>query len=178
MNLRQPIRYFFSVLFAAILASCATQSEDKNKNSEEFDEANESLKEQVELLLNNMPSPTEIPYLLQATGAEFNQSLLNPRGNVDQYTTRSDKSALNLGPRARSAAGVTIGPAEIDWSVGDVLLLAACAVLGGWGGQKVGLPAAINVPNCVTSEMRICSGFERCVRLTLATAPASDVPST
>lgn len=97
MNLKQPINYVLSVLFAAVLASCATSTEDKNKNSDEFDEANESLKEQVELLVNNMPSPTEIPYLLQATGAEFNQSLLNDENKSDQYTTRSDKSALNLG---------------------------------------------------------------------------------
>ncbi len=96
MNRKRPINYFFSVLFTLVLASCAAPSENKN-NSDEFDQANESLKAQVETLLNNMPSPTEIPYLLQATGAEYNQSLLNERGKVDQYVTRSDESALNLG---------------------------------------------------------------------------------
>ncbi|MFN7838987.1 MAG: hypothetical protein ACK5QG_13565, partial [Bacteroidota bacterium] len=45
----------------------------------------------------NIPSPSEIPYLLQATGAEFNQSLLNDRKKVDQYLSRSEKAALNLG---------------------------------------------------------------------------------
>jgi hypothetical protein len=35
--------------------------------------------------------------LLQATGAEFNQSLLNDRSKVDQYSSRNDKAALNLG---------------------------------------------------------------------------------
>jgi len=45
----------------------------------------------------NVPSPTQIPYLLQATGAEFNESLLNPRTKVDQYVSRPEKAALNLG---------------------------------------------------------------------------------
>lgn len=97
MKLKQPIYFLLSVLLAAGLASCASSSEDKNKNSEEFDEANESLKKQIEEVVYNIPSPSEIPYLLQATGAEFNESLLNPRQKVDQYTTRNDKAALNLG---------------------------------------------------------------------------------
>jgi hypothetical protein len=34
---------------------------------------------------------------LQATGAEFNETLLNSRQKVDQYTAHNDKAALNLG---------------------------------------------------------------------------------
>jgi hypothetical protein len=97
MKFKQPIYFFLSVLLAAGLASCASSSEDKSKNSDEFDEANESLKKQIEEVVYNIPSPSEIPYLLQATGAEFNEGLLNPRQKVDQYTTRNDKAALNLG---------------------------------------------------------------------------------
>jgi hypothetical protein len=97
MKLKQPIYFLLSVLLAAGLASCASSSEDKNKNSDEFDEANESLKKQIEEVVYNIPSPSEIPYLLQATGAEFNETLLNPRQKVDQYGTRNDKAALNLG---------------------------------------------------------------------------------
>ncbi|MDH4298382.1 MAG: hypothetical protein OEV74_19050 [Cyclobacteriaceae bacterium] len=52
---------------------------------------------QIEELVYNIPSPSEIPYLLQRTGAEFNESLLNSRSKADQYTSRTDKSALNLG---------------------------------------------------------------------------------
>lgn len=97
MKLKQPIYFFLSLVLAAGLSSCASSSEDKSKNSEEFDEANESLKKQIEEVVYNIPSPSEIPYLLQATGAEFNESLLNNRQKVDQYTTRNDKAALNLG---------------------------------------------------------------------------------
>lgn len=79
------------------LASCGSSSSDKDKNSDEFNAADDSLKQQIEEVVYNIPSPSEIPYLLQATGAEFNEGLLNPRTKADQYAARTDKAALNLG---------------------------------------------------------------------------------
>lgn len=89
--------YLFSFLAVLGLWSCGGSKEDQNKNSEEFNQAEESLKDQIQDLVYNIPSPSEIPYLLQATGAEFNQSLLNDRKKADSYGSRSDKAALNLG---------------------------------------------------------------------------------
>lgn len=97
MNIKQPIYFFLIVLLAVGLNSCGSSKEDKSKESDEFNEANEGLKEQIEEVVYDIPSPSEIPYLLQTTGAEFNESLVNPRANVDKYITRSDKAALNLG---------------------------------------------------------------------------------
>jgi hypothetical protein len=97
MNIKQPIYFILSLLLATGLASCNGSKEDKSKNSEEFDKANESLKQQIEEVVYNIPSPSEIPYLLQATGAEFNEDLINKRDKVDQYASRTDKAALNLG---------------------------------------------------------------------------------
>jgi hypothetical protein len=97
MNLKQPIYFFLSALLATGLAACSSSSDDKNKNSDEFDKAGETLKQQIEEVVYNIPSPSEIPYLLQATGAEFNEKVLNPRQNVDKYTSRTDKASLNLG---------------------------------------------------------------------------------
>src|SRR5688572_21584643 len=97
MNIKQPIYFFLSLILAAGLGACGSSSEDKSKNSDEFDQASETLKEQIEEVVYNIPSPSEIPYLLQATGAEFNESLLNDRQKVDQYSTKNDKAALNLG---------------------------------------------------------------------------------
>jgi hypothetical protein len=79
------------------VTACGSSSSDKNKNSDEFKAAEESLKQQIEEVVYNIPSPSEIPYLLQATGAEFNESLINSKAKVDQYATRTDKAALNLG---------------------------------------------------------------------------------
>ena len=97
MKFTHPINLVFTSLIAIGLASCGSSSSDKDKNSTEFNEAEESLKEQIEEVIYNIPSPSEIPYLLQATGAEFNESLVNPRTKVDQYAARTDKAALNLG---------------------------------------------------------------------------------
>jgi hypothetical protein len=98
MNIKQPIYFFFVLLLAAGLSSCGSSSKDeKEKNSDEFNQANDELKKQIEDVVYNIPSPSEIPYLLQATGAEYNESLVNPRNKVDQYVTRTDKAALNLG---------------------------------------------------------------------------------
>jgi hypothetical protein len=89
--------YFFAFLAVVGLWSCGGSKDDANQNADEFDKAEESMNEQVQDVINNLPSPSEIPYLLQATGAEFNQSLLNDRNKVDKYSTLSDKAALNLG---------------------------------------------------------------------------------
>jgi hypothetical protein len=97
MKFTHLIKLVFSTLIAIGLASCGSSSSDKDKNSSEFKDAEESLKEQIEEVIYNIPSPSEIPYLLQATGAEFNESLVNPRTKVDQYASRTDKAALNLG---------------------------------------------------------------------------------
>jgi hypothetical protein len=95
MNLKQPIYFFLSVLLALGLDACNSAKESKN-DSEEFDDS-ETLKSQIEEVVYKIPPPTEIPYLLQATGAEYNESLVNSKSKVDSYTTRSDKAALNLG---------------------------------------------------------------------------------
>lgn len=79
------------------LWSCGSSSKEEGNNSDEFKQAEESLQEQIEDIVYNIPSPSEIPYLLEATGAEFNQSLINNKQKADQYSTISDKAAMNLG---------------------------------------------------------------------------------
>lgn len=79
-----------------ILWSCGGSS-NKDENSKDFEAAEESLKDQIQDVVYNIPSPSEIPYLLEATGAEFNQGLINDRKKADSYATKSDKAALNLG---------------------------------------------------------------------------------
>jgi len=78
------------------LWSCGSKKE-KEDNNDEFKQAEESLNDEIKDVVYNIPSPSEIPYMLQATGAEFNQSLLSDRKKADQYLSRNDKAALNLG---------------------------------------------------------------------------------
>ncbi len=97
MKLTRLSLYLLFIATASLLASCGSSNKQEEQNSDEFKQAEESLKDQIEDVVYNIPSPSEIPYLLQATGAEFNQSLLTDVKKVDQYMTRSDKAALNLG---------------------------------------------------------------------------------
>lgn len=87
------------LLMAFLIASCGTSTKEEN-NSQEFQDAENSLKEQIEVVAHNIPSPSVIPYMLEATGADFNQSLLNDIKKADQYKNRSDKAAYNLGAYA------------------------------------------------------------------------------
>lgn len=97
MKLTRLSLYLLFIATASLLASCGSSNKQEEQNSDEFKQAEESLKDQIEDVVYNIPSPSEIPYLLQATGAEFNQSLLTDVKKVDQYMTRTDKAALNLG---------------------------------------------------------------------------------
>ncbi|MBS1491707.1 MAG: hypothetical protein JSS93_14360 [Bacteroidetes bacterium] len=86
----------FIFLLTIGLSSCGSKKGDQ-ANGDEFKQAEESLKDEIEDVVYNIPSPSEIPYMLQATGAEFNQNLLSDRKKADQYLSRNDKAALNLG---------------------------------------------------------------------------------
>ncbi len=98
MKLKHAIYFLMSAQVTFGLMSCGSSTSDKVNNSDEFQEAQkESLKQQIVDVADNIPSPTEIPYLLQGTGADFNESLVNNRNKVNQYASRHDKAALNLG---------------------------------------------------------------------------------
>lgn len=96
MNIKRSFYLILSVLLVVGMGSCG-KSNDKNADPNEYDSAQNSLKDQIQDVIYNIPSPTEIPYLIQATDAEYNESLINPRSKVDQYASRTDKAALNLG---------------------------------------------------------------------------------
>jgi len=88
-----------ALFFTLLVVSCGSQksSEDQSDSSEEFEEAESDLKDQIEQVVYEIPSPSEIPFLLEATGAEFNETLINDVNLADQYSSRNDKAALNLG---------------------------------------------------------------------------------
>lgn len=127
MKFKHPLYFFLLLaLVTFCMASCGTSSSDKANNSDEFEEAEkESLGEQIEDVVYNIPSPTEIPYLLQATGADYNQSLLNPRTHVDKYLSRHDKAALNLGVYAADVGYL----ASYDKTQEAISYLSACKTL-------------------------------------------------
>lgn len=80
-----------------VFISCGGSSDTSDNESAEFDAAKESLKENIEGVIINIPSPAELPYLLQATGADFNMALINDKASADKYMSTFDKAAMNLG---------------------------------------------------------------------------------
>lgn len=78
------------------VGSCSSPKQQENQE-DEFEQAEDQLQEQLEGMLDNIPPPSEIPYLIQSTGAEFDKGILNDISRVDQYQTEDDKSAMNLG---------------------------------------------------------------------------------
>jgi hypothetical protein len=99
--LTMKLTRYFCILFTAsaavFLMACGKSGSDKEKESDAFSKAQESIKSEIEELSRAIPDPSEIPYILQSTGADYNASLLNPTSKADSYLGRSDKVALNLG---------------------------------------------------------------------------------
>jgi len=86
-----------NLVLAACLIACGPSKDKKEDGSDEFSDAEKSLKNQITDVVYNIPSPTEIPYLLAATGAEFNASLVNDKKKAEGYGAKTEKAALNLG---------------------------------------------------------------------------------
>lgn len=125
MKPQRPLLFLFIASLALTFASCSKSGENKDQNAREFDEANKALKHQIEEVAYNIPPPSEIPYLLQATGAEFNQNLINSREKVDQYISSNDKAALNLGVYAADIGYLT----SYDKTQEAIDYLTACKTL-------------------------------------------------
>jgi hypothetical protein len=98
--------YFKSIVFVALLAvvACSPEKKEKeNSNSEAFDKAQEEVKEKISGVVKEMPAPSEIPYLLMETGADFNESLLHNVKSVNNYS-QNNEAAVNLGVYATDVA--------------------------------------------------------------------------
>ena len=84
-------------LITGSLLSCGGgKQEDKTERSE-FDEAASEVRKKVEKVIYEIPPPSEIPFIIQSTGADFNADLVNDIGKVDKYISTSKIAALNLG---------------------------------------------------------------------------------
>jgi hypothetical protein len=80
------------------IASCGdSKKEDTTNESAEFDQAKEELKGRISGIIEEIPDPSEVPFILESTGADFNSELPNDKSKVDSYKTVSRIAALNLG---------------------------------------------------------------------------------
>ncbi|MFY0626887.1 MAG: hypothetical protein JXR07_11355 [Reichenbachiella sp.] len=90
------------VLFAVFFVFSCGDDKKKSKGeleaeAEVFDAAEKQLLSEIDKVVQDMPSPSEVPYMLMATGADFNKALVNPLENASKYYNSADKAAMNLG---------------------------------------------------------------------------------
>ena len=109
INLKQTKIYLSLAVTALFLYSCG-DSGKKNAASEKaaaFNEAEAKIIDEIDKVVHELPPPSEVPYMLQATGADYNPALPNPLENASKYQNSMDKSALNLGGYATDIGYLT-----------------------------------------------------------------------
>lgn len=91
---------------ATILTSCGGGGEKTTESdaSAEFDSAKAQVAADVKKVIQDLPPPSEVPYLLIAAGADFDASIVNSTDNIDSYQSSPGKAALNLGVYAADIA--------------------------------------------------------------------------
>ena len=97
MKLNLPKTGAFA-LVALFLASCGGGGEKSTGSaSAEFDSAKAQVAADVKKVIQDLPPPSEVPYLLIAAGADFDADLINGTDKIDSYQSSPEKAALNLG---------------------------------------------------------------------------------
>ena len=91
------IRFLLIVLLTGGLISCGGGKKDETAQSSEFDEAASEVQQKVEKVIYEIPTPSEIPFIIESTGADYNEDLVNDISKVDKYLSSNKIAALNLG---------------------------------------------------------------------------------
>ncbi|MDH5607989.1 MAG: hypothetical protein OEY56_00790 [Cyclobacteriaceae bacterium] len=100
MKLKLSRKFLPLLIISLFMLSCGgtkTESANTQEASDEFDEAKSQVISQINDVIKDLPPPSEVPYLLMATGSDFDPSLVNGLEKADSYTNPSYKAAINLG---------------------------------------------------------------------------------
>ncbi len=99
------MKYISILVIFGFLAACGgSEPSEEEKDTTSTNEVTQNLQK----VLTDVPEPSDIPYQLKATGAEFNADLPNPHANVEKYLTTNNKAALNVGVYATNVGYVSV----------------------------------------------------------------------
>lgn len=97
-SLRFTLTLLVSAIFLTSIVSCGGGSSKETKADDvAFEDAEKKIVTDMDQVIHDLPSPTEVPYMLQASGADFNDDIINTLERLPKYMTNEDESALNLG---------------------------------------------------------------------------------
>ena len=96
-NYHQLSSKIFLAIVISIMIACGSDKKKGSDATKEFDAAQEQMKENVERVIRDIPSPAEIPYIIQSTGADYNPNIINDHKKYESYTISAKKAAFNLG---------------------------------------------------------------------------------
>ncbi len=97
MKLTQLRALSLSLIIGIVITSCGGGGSEKASEGAEFDEAKSQIISEIDAVIKDLPPPSEVPYLLMATGSDYNPNLINPLDNSESYASNVTKAALNLG---------------------------------------------------------------------------------
>lgn len=129
------IKLFFAIL--SFLAFACGSDKKQESASQEFDEAASEIQEKVEAIIYEIPSPSEIPFIIEATGAEYIPDLVNDLDKAEKYSTLNKVAALNLGVYA-SDIGYLVTYEKVQEALN---YMDACMEIG----ESLGLQSTIDI---------------------------------
>ena len=102
------MKYTFS-LTACLLAALLTlngckETKNNNEQAKNVTDSNQAVLADTANMMKNdpqilseLPPVSQIPDMIQNTGADYNATLINPYGKAANYATTTEKAAMNLG---------------------------------------------------------------------------------
>ena len=119
-----------------LINSCSSDKKQES-SSKEFDEAASEIKEKVESIIYEIPSPSEIPFIIEATGADYIPDLVNDLQKSEKYIASNKVAAMNLGVYA-SDIGYLVTYEKVQEALN---YMDACMEVG----ESLGLQSTIDV---------------------------------
>ena len=126
----------YAILASTLLFTACGGAEKKEEKTPDTTTANKEVTESLKKALVEAPKPSELPYKLKSTGADFIEKLPNSPSEGDKYKTTNFKASLNLGVYATDL-GYLSAHAKVQNALDYVKVIKSL-------GDKVGATSALD----------------------------------